>query len=265
MSQTEARDTANALVLAGARASGDALALAHGVESKALIDILGEPMLSRVLRALNQSGRLSGAPYVSGLSSEVLTQASGGTSSREAASVSGGPAASLLGAIEGGLQLPLLVTTCDHALLTPDMVNHFVGEALRNGADLSIGLAAKETIQASYPTTKRTYIPFGDSPMSGCNLFFVANPNALKVIEFWKKAEQDRKKPLRIARRFGLVTALRLLVGRPSFHKAFRLISNRLGARIGVVVMPFAEAAIDVDSQADLDLVKRIIANGAQK
>lgn len=247
------------LVLAGARARGDALATAHGVDSKALIEIAGQPMLSRVLRALKGSARLSNAPYVSGLSEAVLQKASAGLLARSAQSVSGGPAASLLGAIEGGVPLPLLVTTCDHALLTTEMVDHFLDAAIRGGADLTVGLAARETIQAEYPHTKRTYIPFGGSPMSGCNLFFIASQDALKVTRFWQQAEQDRKKPWRIAWRFGPVTALRLLVGKPDVGKAFSLISKRLGARIGAAVLPFAEAAIDVDSQADLELVRRIV------
>lgn len=260
MSQSTGRDTAYALVLAGARASGDPLAAAHGVDSKALIEIGGVPMLSRVLRALTQSGRLRAAPYVSGLESAVLEKASGGIAVNRARSVSGGPASSLLGAIDGGVELPLLVTTCDHALLTPEMVDYFLGQAIQGGADLTIGLASKETIQASYPETRRTYIPFGGAPMSGCNLFFIRSPAALKIIRFWQQAEQDRKKPWKIAWRFGSVTALRLLAGRPNVHQAFKMISKRLGAQAGVVVMPFAEAAIDVDSQADLDLVTSIIA-----
>lgn len=259
MSETAGRADISVLVLAGARASGDALALAHGTSSKALIEIAGQPMLARVLRALNLSGCFPNAPYVSGLSAEALQQARAGEAARQAASISGGPAASLLGAIESGVSLPLLVTTCDHALLTPAMVAHFIEEALRSGTDLSIGLAAKETIQAEYPETKRTYIPFGGSPMSGCNLFFVATPDALRIIQFWRQTEQDRKRPLRIAWQFGLITALRLLIGRPDVHKAFSLISHRLGARVGAVIMPFAEAAIDVDSQDDLALVQDIL------
>lgn len=264
MSHTTARDTVNALVLAGARASGDALAASHGVASKALIEIGGAPMLSRVLRALTGSGRLRDAPYVSGLEQQILENASAGIAAKAAVSVSGGPSSSLLGAIEGGVQLPLLVTTCDHALLTAEMVDHFVGEAIRGGADLTVGLASRETIQAQYPETRRTYIPFGGSPMSGCNLFFVNSPEALRIIRFWREAEQDRKQPWKIAWRFGLVTALRLLIGRPDVHRAFELISAQLGARAGVVVMPFAEAAIDVDSQADLELVRSIIAGRPQ-
>lgn len=259
MSQPLGNDTAYALVLAGARAGGDALALAHNVRSKALIEIAGQPMLARVLRALKGSGRVREAPFVSGLEPDVLEVARAGQDARRAHSVSGGPAASLLGAIEGGVPLPLLVTTCDHALLTEEMVRHFVQAAIAGGADLTVGLAAKETIQAEYPETKRTYIPFGGSPMSGCNLFFIASGDALKIVRFWQQAEQDRKKPWRIAWRFGPLTALRLLIGKPAAGRAFELISRRLGARAGVVVMPFAEAAIDVDSQADLDLVRGII------
>lgn len=258
-------EAVNALVLAGARASGDALATAHGVESKALIDVCGAPMLSRVLVALDASKWLAGAPFVSGLDPDVLRQASGGQPCIEARAVAGGPAASLLGAIEGGVPLPLLVTTCDHALLTPDMVNHFVAEAIKGGADLTVGLATRETIQAQYPETRRTYIPFGGDPMSGCNLFFLASPQALKIIEFWKQAERDRKQPWRIAWRFGPLTALRLLIGRPPGERAFGLISRQLKARIGLVRMPFAEAAIDVDSMADLELVRTILSRGTSR
>jgi hypothetical protein len=234
--------TVSALVLAGARASGDPLCAAEGVESKALIDIHGEPMLARVLRALSNSARVQQPVYVSGLSSALLERARGSTPARAAASVEGGPASSLLGALQR---------------------DHFLDKAIAGGADLTVGLAGRDTIQAAYPETKRTYLNFGDEPLSGCNLFFVTTPAALKVIEFWKSAEQDRKKPWRIAWRFGLLTGLRILIGRPGVQRVFELISARMKARIGVVKMPFAEAAIDVDSPGDLVLVRNILAKRA--
>lgn len=140
------------------------------------------------------------------------------------------------------------------------MVRHFVGQAINGGADLSIGFAAKETIQARYPDTRRTYLPFGGTPLSGCNLFLIASPEALKVIRFWRQAEQDRKKPWRIAWRFGPLTALRLLIGKPPADRAFAILSKRFGARIAPVLMPFADAAVDVDTEADLALVRQVIA-----
>ncbi|MEX1250423.1 MAG: nucleotidyltransferase family protein [Hyphomonas sp.] len=248
-----------ALVLAGARASGDPLCEAEGVESKALIDILGEPMLARVLRALSKSQRVCQPAYVSGLTAPLLERARGQTPVQAAACVAGGPASSLLGAIEQGLTLPLLVTTCDHALLTPAMVDHFLAAAIEGRADLTVAFAGRDTVQPAYPETKRTYLNFGGEPLSGCNLFYIAAPAALKVIGFWKSAEQDRKQPWRIAWRFGPLTALRILIGRPGVQRVFELISSRMGARIAVVKMPFAEAAIDVDSPGDLILVRSIL------
>lgn len=261
---SDAAAKVQALVLAGARASGDPLAAAHGVESKALIDIGGEPMLARVLHALGQSDRLAGAPLVTGLAQATLDTARGGVDAMAAPAAIGGPAASVLGAIDGGARLPLLVTTCDHALLTPEMVQHFLSAALDGGADLSIGFATRETIQAKYPDTRRTYLPFGGAPVSGCNLFLIASPEALKVIRFWRQAEQDRKKPWKVALRFGPFTALRLLVGKPSADRAFAILSRRFGARIAPVLLPFADAAVDVDSEADLALVRRVLAARTQ-
>ncbi len=264
MNETTRAHSVSALVLAGARASGDPLCDAEGVASKALIDLLGTPMLARVLRALEASQHIRKPAYVSGLAPAQLEQASAGIPAKTAVSVAGGPAASLIGALSTDFQLPVLVTTCDHALLTRDMVDHFVTHAQSGGADLTVALAGRDTIQAKYPETRRTYLQFGGQPLSGCNLFYVATPGALKVIEFWKSAEQDRKRPWRIAWRFGPVTALRILIGRPGVEVVFRLLSDRLKARIGVVLMPFAEAAIDVDSPGDLTLVRRILANASE-
>ena len=40
----------------------------------------------------------------------------------------------------------------------------------------------------------------------------------------------------------------------------FALLSRRLGATVAPVILPFAEAAIDVDSAGDLALVRGILA-----
>ncbi|WP_439620766.1 nucleotidyltransferase family protein [Hyphomonas sp.] len=249
-----------ALVLAGARASGDPLCLSENVPSKALLDIHGEPMLARVLRALTLSHAVQEPIRVAGLDDDLLLSASGGMAVRAAVSAEGGPAASLMGALAEDVPIPLLVTTCDHALLTPEMVDYFLEQAIAGGADLAVGLTTRETIEDSYPQTKRTYLAFGGSELSGCNLFYIATPDALRAVHFWRAAEQDRKRPWRIARRFGPLTALRILLGRPGVEKVFEIVSARLGARIGAVILPFAEAAIDVDSTGDLELVRGILA-----
>jgi GTP:adenosylcobinamide-phosphate guanylyltransferase len=251
------------MVLAGARRGGadDPLAQTEGVASKAVIDICGQPMLARVLAALAGS-RAAGAPVgVVGLDGDGLRAAAGGHPCQPIEAQGAGPASSLLAALGDGIAQPVLVTTCDHALLTPDMIDVFLQKSLESGADLTVGLAERATIERAYPATRRTYMRLGGAELSGCNLFYLAGPRALNVLRFWQGAEQDRKKPWRIAWRFGPLTALRILMARSGPEAVFAMLSRRLGARVSPVILPFAEAAVDVDKPADLILVREILKN----
>lgn len=247
-----------ALVLAGARASGDPLCDSEGVDSKAVIDISGAPMLSHVMSALAQAG-VERPIWLLGGREDGLRMATGGIDFTMVAASGAGPASSLAAALKGPVETPLLVTTADHPLLTSEMIAHFLSGARDNGADISVGFARRSTIEAAFPETRRTYLPLGEKDLSGCNLFYLANPQALSVLEFWGSVERHRKHPWRIARRMGLRFLLRLLRHRSSTDKVFDLLSERLGARIRPVILPFAEAAVDVDTRADLDMVRDIL------
>jgi len=247
------------LVLAGTRAGCDALTEGEGVTSKALIEIEGAPMLARVLRTL-QASRASGPVSVMGLEGADLRAAAAGIACRAIEARGRGPASSLLRALEGDIAPPVLVTTCDHALLTPGMVDAFLEGSEASGADLTVGLAERSVIEAGYPETRRTYLRLGGAELSGCNLFYLRTPRAREVLRFWQSVEQDRKHPWRIARRFGLWTALRMLLARSGPGPVFELLSRRLGAEVRPVILPFAEAAIDVDKPGDLALVRGILA-----
>lgn len=252
------RPQIGALVLAGARASGDPLCRSEGVSSKAEIDVAGRPMLARVLGAL-AAGGLRMPVWLVGLGGPQAQAASGGVPVTPLPSGGAGPASALVAALEGGVPLPLLVTTCDHALLTPAMVEEFLTRSVASGADVTVGLAERDVIEAAYPQTRRTYLRLGRAALSGCNLFYLATPAALTVLRFWVAAEEDRKRPWRIALRFGVGTALRLVLLRPDPEAAFALLSRRLGARVRPVILPFPEAAIDVDKASDLALVRDIL------
>jgi hypothetical protein len=56
------------------------------------------------------------------------------------------------------------------------------------------------------------------------------------------------------------VALLRFALGRLSLEAAFALVSARLGLAVKPVIMPFAEAAIDIDKPADKDLAEKILA-----
>ena len=248
------------VVLAGERAGGDPLGLSEGVVSKSVIDIVGQPILSRVLRALAGS-RASLPAHVIGLEGSVLEHAADGIACHSVEALGKGPAGSLLKSIENGsISLPFLVTTSDHGLLTPEMIDTFLEKSAASDADMTVGLAERATIEEAYPQTRRTYMPLGGEELSGCDMYYLANAKAISVVRFWQHAEKDRKKPWRLAWRFGPLTALRILLARSGPEAVFAMLSRRLGARVKPVIMPFAEAAIDVDKTDDLALVREIIA-----
>lgn len=251
------------LILAGQRAGGDPVALAAGVERKAFAPVAGIPMLLRVADAIRQAmpGCLLAIaldrPEEGEARSMLGDLARGGPVM--AAPMGASPCGTVAAVLDvPHLTLPLLVTTADHALLTPEMVGHFLSH-VPEGADVAAGVATREVISAAYPDTRRTYWRFRDRAVSGCNLFYLGPDGAAKAVAFWRRLEQDRKRPWAMLRHLGWTTVLRFALGRLTLAEALRRMSARIGATVAVVELPFAEAAMDVDRPADLALAEAII------
>lgn len=256
--------TFQALVLAGSRGPSDPVAQAAGVSHKCFASISGVPMIVRVVDALAASpwiGDIAIAIEDPGLVTTVpaLDALGGRLSAFKAAET---PSLSVRKALEGrDLGFPLLVTTADHALLTPEILDLFLRGALESDADIVAGLAPARVIQAAYPETRRTYLRFRGEGFSGANLFALLSPQALHAIDFWRRIERQRKRPWQLAKAFGLGSLLAYALRRHSLNEAMARISPRLGCRAEAVVLPVAEAAIDVDKPADLELVEKILSN----
>ncbi len=246
-----------ALVLAAGRGAGDLLASAHGVANKCLIPVGGVAMLRRVHDALAASGLFNRIAV--SIEDEALARAVLSRSARVLASATSAPASVLAAVASGALDYPLLITTGDHALLTPRMLAHFCAASEKSGADFTVGLARAEIVLAAYPESVRTFFRLGNDRVSGCNLFALLNARGLGLLERWQYLEQARKKPWRLAAAFGPVALLRFAFRQLSLDAAFTTVSARLGLNVKPVVMPFAEAAIDVDKPADKALAEKIL------
>jgi GTP:adenosylcobinamide-phosphate guanylyltransferase len=244
-----------ALVLAGMRQGGDALADHAGVSHKAMIDVNGQPMLHRVLRAL------SAVPAVARIvvaieRPEIVAAVPGWGTPVSFQPAQSGPSASVAYALqqEG---TPLLVTTADHALLQPAWVQAFLA-ADRGNADALLALANRDTVQAAVPDTQRTWLRFADGQYSGCNLFLLRTAAASGVVALWQQLEAERKKPLSLIKRLGPAYALRYRLGWLRLDEALQRLGALAGASLDPVLLGDGRAAIDVDKVADLELVRRL-------
>jgi len=250
--------TFHALVLAGSRGGTDPVAAYAGVSDKALIRIADATMLARVVGAL----RAAGATRIAVSANAPAVRAEAVRLGCEPVDAAAGPSLSTLHGMQA-LGTPLLVTTADHALLWPEWICDFLTDAPA-GADVAALLARSDVIARDAPPTRRTYLRFADGAWSGCNMFLLRTPRAEAAVRLWMAVERDRKRPWRIVRRLGVGALLRYATGRLTLAAAL----DRLGAAAGVKAVAVAArhglAAVDVDTPADLDLVRGLLDQPSQ-
>ncbi len=258
------KTTVTALILAGSRPGKDPVAEYTGLACKVLAKVGGERMIDRVLRAA-QGAQTIRTRMLCGPSWEIVREDAVLRSMIESGEIGWeepqkGPSGSLQKILERYPQeLPLLVTTGDHALLTSEVLDYFVKEAFGTGADVVIGLTAYALVKRAFPLSKRTVLRFGKEEFCGCNLFVFFNPQAIRLVQFWGHLEQDRKRPIRLIRHLGPVMVIRYLLGRVTLRECLNYVGKRFDLRIREVLLPFPEAAVDVDKPEDLHLVEEIL------
>jgi CTP:molybdopterin cytidylyltransferase MocA len=254
----------NALILAGSRGPDDPMAKAAGVSHKALLPVAGVPMLLHVVEAVRATPGIVRlhiciedervvlqVPALEALHRDGLLTIVPAAES---------PASSVAAALARiDLAKPLLVTTGDHPLLTPAVLQRFLDLAPKD-CDVAVALAPSGVVSAAYPGAIRTFYRLGKQRYSGCNLFLVRSPNGIRVADFWRGLEAHRKRPLRLIWQIGPTAVIKVVLGLMNAGEAFAYLSRKTGATICHVELPIAEAAIDVDKPADLELVERIFA-----
>lgn len=258
-----------AIILAGDRTSSDPLAEAAGVACKSFVPVGGRPMVLRVLDTLDASSQV-GSIILCGPAHTSIKQEPELKARIDAGRVNwiasqATPSSSTYQALKSlPDSAPVLVTTADHALLSTRIVDAFCSEARQTGCDVAVGLASHKLVTSAFPETKRTAIKFRDGAYCGCNLFAFLNSQAYGAARFWRQFEQQRKKPLRMMRILGGRAVMRYLSGRMSLADALEHISSKMGLRAGAVILPFPEAAVDIDTVNDWIFVENLVAKQAR-
>lgn len=253
-----------AVVLAADRTATDPITQHTGGACKVFAEVGGVPMIMRVLDALaasDQIGRivLCGPPETRLddclplrqriKSGEITWLPNKDSPSRSA---------------EHGINylpddMPVLLTTADHALLSPQIVQYFLTESSKAESDATVGMVTDAQMSAAFPGIKRTVFRLQDGGFSGCNLF-TFKPQGRKLVNFWRQVEDLRKKPWRIVAQLaspGLIFSF--LLRRLSLKMALDALAERSGVKIKAVLLPDARAGIDVDTVEDLRLAESLV------
>ena len=250
-----------AIVLAGDRTKMDSLVNHSEVGAKAMIDIDGLPMVRRVLNALRAARVVKriclAGPEASAVASDGPLASWVDSGEVQWRAPESSPSTSAYNAMRSlAPEEAVLLTTADHPLLTPEIVDAFGRQSLADDVDVAVGLAPHALVTEAYPGIKKTVLRFSDGEFCGCNLFAFITPEGRRAASFWRKIEQQRKKPMVVIGLLGWGAVIRYRLGLLSLEEALAKLSKRLGLRIRAVILPYANAAIDVDSIADLMVVK---------
>lgn len=258
---TGANTPVRVVILAGQRKGApNPLAERFGMTHKCLIPLHGRPLIAHVLEML------ASHPGVESLVVSVEREAFDGIydvisgidghhcvrliESRD------NIADSILAAADGWPG-PMIVTTADHALLSPQAVDA-VAETLAD-ADAVIAMARRDAVLAAHPEAQQRFYNFRDDAYSNCNLYGLSGPDALRAAEVFRGGGQFAKSAMRIVRTFGLANLLLLRLRLVSLAAGLNRISRRMNVRIEPVVLPDGRQAIDVDNERTYAIVESLM------
>jgi len=248
---------ATAVVLAGSRSGKDPFAESYGTDLKALIPVGGKPMVQRPVDALLASPNfevirvLAQQPdrirEVLPDDPRILVEPSGETIAATLEKM----------CVDPNVRWPMLVTTADHALLTPAMIADFLAKSA--GADVAIGVVGEDALIKRLPQTKRTWLRFRGGAYSGANLFLLGGPKIRSTLELWRSNEQNRKKAWRMLLTVGLFAGVGALLRLRTLQQTLDTVGRKLNLGIRAVELSDPLAAVDVDKPADHELVTAIL------
>ena len=253
----------NVLVLAGRRNAGlDPLAERFGVSHKCLVPVLGKAMISRVLEIVDRA--FPDAPIFvsiedfSIIEGEPIVRKLVERRRLKAVEAQEHIVDSIVAASETA-GFPLIVTTADNVLMTPESLRTLAETAARDQADAWAVMAKKEDIHAAHPDGQRRFYEFRDGGFSNCNMFWIGSKTALKATEAFRHGGQFAKKPERVIKAFGILNLIRFKLGRNTIEEIFGHVSRRFKVRIKPLVMSDGRLAIDVDNERTHRVAEEIL------
>lgn len=236
------------VVLAGARAPEELQE--RGIDRIPLLRIDGETLIARACRCLLEGG---GCERVFVLAPSEVELPADDRVLR--ADYSGDVIQDLIECLkQRAVSQYVLISSADMPLLTPEAVSALTAAGLEHQADIVFPTVERGRIEQRFPGTKRTYLRLGRLTVSGGNLFWISRPWLIGRAEWLKRLFANRKSIPAMARTFGVLFLLRILLGWTSLEYVERHLGRIVQGSLKAVVLDYPEVAVDLDKLADLEL-----------
>ncbi len=254
-----------ALVMAASRRGvDDAVARIQNKSHKCLVEIDGVAMIERVVQALLESGCfkriLVSIEDQKVLENLAVTRRWLAKGVIEVVPSSGTLTDSVIRVGETVEEpVPLVITTADNALHTPELVRYFVSRFIAGTADVAVAVARQSTVMAEFPDGKFGFFQFRDGGYSFCNLFGIRSPHAFEGAKIFRTGGQFRKHPWRMLRIFGVLPLILYKWRLLALDRFVSRIAHKLGFTVDTVILPFAFGPIDVDNPTTFEFSERTL------
>lgn len=227
------------------------------VEKKALIPLVGRPMISWVLDALRGSGVVDHIVVV-GLKRQELA-----SEDHQLHFVD--PVGGMVDNIFAGLNKlqevnpsveKILLFSSDIPLITPEIVCGFVEECGSQEADIYYAVIEEKTMEARFPGSRRTFVPFKGGRYSGGDALLVDVAAAAGNVELARALTGSRKNYLDQARMLGFGFIIRFLLRMMTVYEAAERAAPKANLNGRVVNTRFAELGMDLDKPHQYEIIK---------
>jgi molybdopterin-guanine dinucleotide biosynthesis protein A len=242
----------------GTNSADDPLYSLTQVQKKALMPLVGRPMINWVIEALLQSEVVDNLVIV-GLTADDITVPGTNIHFVEGA---GELIDNILVALARVQALnpsaqKFLLCSSDIPLITPEIVRGFVAECGSQEADIYYTVVEKQILEAQFPNSKRTFIPFKGGRYSGGDIFLADVSVSSKIdLDLLRSLTGSRKNYWNQARLLGFNYILRFLLGTMTIQDAAHRIGEIFKIKGQVVETKFAEVGMDLDKPRHYELIK---------
>ena len=150
----------------------------------------------------------------------------------------------------------VLALSSDTALLTGEIIDRFIALCHPYSLDAYWGIVQKEVMLAAFPQSRRTYLPLREGSFCSSDVYLGRLSAGFRIQESVRYFIEHRKNIVAQVWKLGIPTLFRFLLRRLSVDDLLDIAYRFADLRGGPVILPIAEAGMDIDKPEQLAQVE---------